>query len=268
MNSKLELNEIKEIEIGILKHFKSFCEQEGLQYFLSNGTLLGAVKYGGFIPWDDDIDVMMPREDYDRFISIYEDTDKYRLFSPERNDRYKFPFAKLCDTGTVKEEFNIDNGTELGLEIDIFPLDNWENGLEQARGQASQIHKCIGELMFLKHKKSYSSNFIKRIGKAAVLAVTRSKWKDKVDEITAIASSGRDCHDPQFKGCVIWCVYGEKEIIPAEVFEKTVSVTFEGMKCPAPAGYDIYLRSLYGDYRMDPPADKQKTHHNFTAWKK
>lgn len=99
---ELSLDELREVELDILKTFHNFCEENKIKYYLSNGTLLGAVKYRGFIPWDDDIDVFVPREDYDRLISIFKDSEKYHLFAFERNERYRYLFAKLCDMATLK----------------------------------------------------------------------------------------------------------------------------------------------------------------------
>ena len=86
---ELTLNEIKAIELELLCVFDSFCKHNNINYFLSNGTLLGAVKYKGFIRWDDDIDVLVPREDYERLITLFEDDDRYKLFTYERNQKYR-----------------------------------------------------------------------------------------------------------------------------------------------------------------------------------
>ena len=98
---QLSLKEIQSIEFDILVDFKKYCEEHNLSFFLSNGTLLGAVKYQGFIPWDDDIDVILPREDYERFISEFVSDGKRELLCTQRNSQFVFPFAKHYDTATV-----------------------------------------------------------------------------------------------------------------------------------------------------------------------
>ena len=108
---ELTLQEIKEIELEILKHFHAFCQENNIRYFISHGTLLGTIRYKGFIPWDDDIDVLVPREDYDRLLAIFQDNERYQLFHFEKDSRFLFPFAKLCDMTTRK----IENGREDGL---------------------------------------------------------------------------------------------------------------------------------------------------------
>ena len=262
-NRALSLSQIKSVELEILRYFKDFCERENIKYFLSNGTLLGAVNYGGFIPWDDDIDVFVPREDYNRLISIFEDTERYCLFSFERNKKYRFPFAKLCDMTTEKVEENIENGVKLGLDIDIFPLDMWEDNYDSACKQVHRINNKIKLLAFLKCGKALSVNPLKRFIKNIVLYLMRGAAVPLIRNWHAVRI---EANVPKWLGCVVWCIYGLREIIPADVFSSTVSVLFEGDEYPAPSGYDVYLRSLYGDYTKDPPKERQTTHHRFSAY--
>ncbi len=264
----LTLDEIKQIEFQLLKKFDAFCRQHGIQYFLSNGTLLGAVKYKGFIPWDDDIDVLVPREDYDRLIALYEDDEQYRLMSFEREPKYLFPFAKFCDMSTLKEEHNINNGVSLGLNIDVFPLDLWADTLPEAEQEVGIIRKNISGLSLTKLQRPNASTAVKRLAQRVLMAAARLRpaeyYLKEIDQV-CMPQKGRT---GTYMGCKCWCIYGTREIIPAEVFESTVEVMFEGAVFPAPSGYDVYLRSLYGDYRQDPPPEKQKTHHGFTAYRR
>ena len=261
----MDLAEIKTVELNILRNFDTFCKETGIKYYLSNGTLLGAVKYKGFIPWDDDIDVFIPRADYERFIALYQDTEHYRLYSLERHNSYAFPYAKLCDTRTYKEEFNINNGTELGIDIDIFPLDAWSNKPSKQNREV----KCISFLMFLlgssKMKNVIASTKTKQIILAVVMMIGklfRSRSFCKL--IVRVAK--RKPRQAAYLGCKVWPIYGCKEIIIAEAFSKIIDVSFEGEMYPAPGGYNTYLRSLYGEYENDPPIEKQKTHHSFEAY--
>ncbi len=264
---ELSLQEIKQIEFALLKKFDVFCKENGIRYFLSNGTLLGAVKYKGFIPWDDDIDVLVPRVDYDRLLSLFNDDERYKLFAFEKDPKYRFPFAKLCDLTTKKEEENTDNGVSLGVDIDIFPLDAWENDFDKAKRDVIRINKKMFYLNLSKLSKPDSANPIKREIKKIAMAVCRMMGSRYF-----IRSIIKECvkyvqQDSPYLGCKSWCIYGDREIIPAEVFADAIEVDFEGEKFPAPIGYDIYLHSLYGDYLKDPPIEKQKTHHNYTAYR-
>lgn len=263
--NQLKLEEIKQIEFSILKEFKSFCENNDITFYLSNGTLLGAAKYKGFIPWDDDVDVFVPRKDYNRLMEIYQDSERYRLFSYEREKEFRFPFAKLCDMRTIKEE-PVNNGVKLGLDIDIFPLDSWSEEYSKALREVKKATKNYRWLSFAKLQNANAANPVKRFIKAIVLLLVKAVgWryflKNMIKEATSDAKK-ESC----FLGCKVWPIYGVREIIPATVFENTVTVEFEGEVFPAPVGYDTYLRSLYGNYELDPPPEKQKTHHSFIAY--
>lgn len=262
MKKELSLSEIKSCAFDILKHFASFCATHNLRFYLSNGTLLGAVKYGGFIPWDDDIDVFVPREDYDRLIKIYQSSDKYKLFSQETTPAYRFPFAKLCDMTTRKIETGVNNGVDLGIDIDIFPLDSCSEHILKP-GVQRRIKIFLVGCMLSKFTSSVDRPFYKRfvIGCCRFVGF-KFFCKRLTKRIAKERALGDDC-----MGCLIWPIYGEREIIPAKVFSDTEVVEFEGEKFNAPIGYDAYLRSLYGDYEKDPPPEKQKSHHRYTAYR-
>ena len=266
--NELSLEELKKVEFDILKHFVAFCNKHNIKYYLSNGTLLGAVKYKGFIPWDDDIDVFVPREDYDRLLKIYEDSAKYKLFSFEKDGRFHYPFAKLCDVTTKKvlPEFRSCDAIP-GVEMDIFPLDCWKSDYEKARKEVQNISRDILFLQASQYKRSPTQKRIKALMWYLISVYARLRTGKHFNKRIVKKSKSNKQNNPTYVGCKAWCIYGEREIIPAEVFADTVEVEFEGEKFKAPIGYDTYLRSLYGDYEKDPPLEKQKTHHTFTAYK-
>lgn len=273
----LELNEIQKRLNDILIHIKRFCKENDIQFFLSNGTLLGAIKYNGFIPWDDDIDILMPRRDYDKFIKLYQNSAKYHLFSRETEKKFLYPFAKLCDMTTIKDECYIDNGIELGIDVDIFPIDSWGESYTKAclRVKLTRIiMKILGFSKTVDWRKLYlrasaKKTWIRQIYYAIGFYIFhRMDSSIMCDEISKNAILYDEFSETKYVGCVIWPVYGKKEIMPKEIFETTITVFFQGEKYPAPAGYEQYLRLLYGDYKNDPPKEKQKSHHLFVVYNK
>lgn len=265
---ELTLQEMKEIELEILKHFHAFCVENNIRYYLSHGTLLGTIRYKGFIPWDDDVDVLVPREDYNKIISLFKDTEQYKLFCFERQPEYRFPYAKLCDITTFKDEPGFDNGAKLGLDMDIFPLDAWDDDLEKAKKEVKALQKANFRLGLTKHCKLPSSgNFVKRTAKSLLMLFCKMRGSKYYMKKIIDISTRFEGKSARYLGDKAWCVYGERDILPAEIFEEQIELEFEGHKFFGPKGYDAYLTSLYGDYLPEPPKEKQKTHHSFKAYK-
>ena len=264
---ELSLQEIKQIELDILKMFHAFCVENNIRYFISHGTLLGALRYKGFIPWDDDLDVLVPREDYDRLIAIFQDSERYRMLSFERNRDYRFPYAKLCDMTTRKVEAGYNNGVEVGLDIDVFPLDHWDDDLEKAKEEVKRQKRNRFRLDLTKLEKPDSRHPAKRFIKGILMALCKVRGSAYyVEKIIKVANKPEQ-KGSRYMGGKAWNVYGERDILPAEVFAKAIELEFEGEKFFAPVGYDTFLTSLYGDYLPEPPVEKRKTHHSFKAYK-
>lgn len=267
MMRELTLQELKDIEFNLLKRFHSFCEEHNIRYYFAYGTLLGAIRYKGFIPWDDDIDVLVPREDYERLLTLFQDSERYRLFSPERNKRFYHPFAKLCDMTTRKEEFNAQNGVEVGVDIDIFPLDYWDDDLDKAKKEAARISKYMSWLNLAKRSRSTIQNPVKRLYQNTMIVWAKLMGCAHYIKKIQKATYKKEQIGSRYIGSKSWCVYGSRGIIPSEAFSEVIQIEFEGELFSAPVGYDTYLTCLYGDYLPEPPKEKQKTHHNFKAYR-
>ena len=265
---ELSLQEIKEIELNTLKMFSSFCKENNIRFYLAYGTLLGAIRYKGFIPWDDDIDVLVPRDDYDRLLTLFSDNKRYRLFAFEKSSEYGYPFAKLCDMTTRLEEtlYN-QQSVELGVQVDVFPLDAWDSNLEKAKKEARRIKKYMAWLGFTKEKKPVTNNPVRYVAWKVVLFFAKLHGSRYYVRRIIKASNKPKQKGSPYLGAKVWSIYGERGIIPASVFDETIEIEFEGERFPAPKGYDTYLTCLYGDYLPEPPPEKRKSHHVIKAYR-
>lgn len=265
------ITEIHQLLAKCLNHFATFCNANNLRFYLSNGTLLGAVKYKGFIPWDDDVDVMMPRSDYDQLMELSEiDRDGYRLLARERIPNWSMPYAKLSVESTLLQETSADFGVPCGISIDIFPLDNWPGYYPAAVLQAfylSLLRRGLSasvERTFFTLRTGITRTILLLIWKFS-RAMGTPFFLSLIDKQV---ERGRKREQSPYVGCIAWAAYGTGEILPSNIFDKTVKLSFGGVEYPAPAGCDVYLRRHYGNYKMDPPISKQKSNHTITLWDK
>ena len=266
--TRLTLDQIRDIQIEILNELDDFCKENGITYFLCNGTLLGAVKYQGYIPWDDDIDVCLLREDYERLLRLYSarSSERFELLASHTTDSYFFPFAKLSDRTTRLVEANLNNGVELGVNIDIFPIDNYGNTEAELKRLFRRFCRLRKHLNWSKMNRFRSSTVVKTVGKWVLSLPYRlvgSKYYCCRMERLAVKRE-----PTEYVGDCVWGFYGIGEAHKRAVFSESVPVLFEGREYPAPIGYDAYLHGLYGDYRLDPPPEKQCTHHSYEAYQK
>lgn len=266
---ELTIEEIKKIQLEILRDFDGFCRANDIKYFLSNGTLLGAVKYKGYIPWDDDIDVFMLREEYDKLVNTFKEKNKNKnltLNAVENNSSYLFPFAKLSDNSTLLVE-NGYLGVDIGINIDIFPVDNYGKTPEDCADTFKRFEKYRKRLNKAKLKITASKTVWHTAAKFVFtflykLVGAKYYCRKIIKEATTLGTADN------YRGNVVWGFYGASEAFPKELFEEMAEVEFEGEKYNAPKDYDRYLTGLYGEWRKDPPTEKQKTHHTYKAYKK
>ena len=152
----ISLEELRKIQISILDEFSIFCEENKLNYLLTGGTLIGAVRHKGFIPWDDDIDVAMPRADYERFLSSF-NVEGYRIITPYNNEKYVYPFAKLVNSKTRIIE-HTDTDSDLGIYIDIFPIDYIPQKSIKSYYRKRKIFEFVMSCKMAEKKKNRSRN--------------------------------------------------------------------------------------------------------------
>ncbi len=257
---KLTNQEIKQIELNILKDFDVFCQQHGLRYYLAGGTILGAIRHKGFIPWDDDIDVCMPRKDYLDFVDCFDGYNKYLEVKSNLKRNFSAPFSKIVDIRTKIDSKYIKNDTNTNLWIDIFPVD----GLPEKWNEVKSIYRqctCYRKgLLLADAKLGEGSTLFRKYSKYLLKPLAQIYGKQRcIDKIEKIAAQ-YPYEESQYVGIVTWGLYGAGERMLKAEFEKAVEVEFEGHKFPAFSCWDSYLTGLYGDYMQLPPVEKRKTH--------
>ena len=263
----IELNEqeCKKIGLSLLKEFHDFCHKNNLKYSLFKGTLLGAIRHKGFIPWDDDIDVCMPREDYLVMIGKFE-SGSYGVSACENNINHHLPWAKIYDKSTVKiDEISLKDKCTFGYSIDVYPLD-YIDTVEKY----NKIRKKEKWTL----KKFYCSLAITKTNRPIdVLKKLIFKHFSKHNHSLACKLNSMFMNSNfERKYYVFNAIYenvkNNAHIFEISKFDNYISLPFEKMTFMATEDYDEVLQKLYGDYMELPPKNEQLPHHSFKVYKK
>ncbi len=262
----LSKSEIKDVQMEVLSQVAEFCEKNNLRYSLYGGTLLGAIRHKGYIPWDDDIDISMPRPDFNRMIEKFPSicNKHLKLHVRKLNRNFCCPFMKVSDERTRIQEFS-RNSYKLGINIDIFPIDGLpENYTECAKlYQKSENYRNLIKLkrVRLTSDRAFYKN-LSLLSSRVLLAPFSFGFL--VDGILKQTET-RDYSESAFIGNIVWG-YGIKERCRKEVYGDYIQVNFENLKLKAMAGYHEYLQNVFGDYMQYPPKEKQRSQHDFKAF--
>ena len=266
----LTAREVQLGELEVLKKLDEICTQLDLRYFLTYGTLLGAVRHQGFIPWDDDVDVMMPRPDYEKLIEYLQLHEKelapFKLMHYKTNKEYIYPISRFVDTRYwIDYEGTTDYG--LGLFVDIYPLDGCGNTEEEAQ-KIMQSNKL--DIAFIdiagtdKYKVSVSGGFLRSVAKFMAFLYAKMRgaryFAKKLDKKGQLYKYD-EC---DYVNLTIWST--SVKPFKKELFASIERMKFEDSMFCVPSRYHDILTQCYGDYMKLPPEEQQIAHHYYTAY--
>lgn len=256
-NIKLHLKEM-------LFWFHSFCEENKIRYYALGGTLLGALRHKGFIPWDDDVDIGVPRPDYEKLISsIKNNSERYVLESPNDNaDDFFYPYAKLYDTRTTAVEHN-KYKTKRGIYLDIFPIDGIGNTAKEVKKNFNsfnwKFNLLVSRTNSVKKGRSRAKNLVIILINIVPQFIINDK---KLLRYVCKECRRYDYETSAFCGNLVGA-YHRKEIVPKSVFGNPTPYQFEDFIINGPEKASEYLSHIYGDWETIPPVEKRKGHHGF-----
>lgn len=274
---RMTISEIQSTGLGILKSIHLFCAEHGIRYSVYGGTMLGMIRHGGFIPWDDDIDLAMPRPDYERFIKMYfDDRGGYRLFCYELGNSY-LPYARVCEMNkTLVTSENLPwTPYESGVWVDVFPLDGASDDFSLAEKKMLYLKKQLehlndyrlskGTSFFKKTNWHYRKRFL--LSKLFFLRNRQIKPEDicpgiiEVSKETPFGSTKHFCN-------YSFVNFGMREYQGVEQFDSLVLKPFEDTDLYCISNHDEHLRNKYGDYWVLPPENERKGHGGYKFyWK-
>lgn len=262
---KLNLDDLKALELEILVNFDVFCKKNNLTYFIAYGTLLGAVRHGGFIPWDDDVDVQMPREDYERFLSLRKEYEKLYTTNVVKalgDKGYPFPFIKIENKNTLVHESKMSKRIKTGVWIDVFPVDNFYSFNQKLTKQFDKEKNFIKIIQkSLANPKEIGSTPIRRLLNHLFVPLARIYvYFFKIAKRINNMCNSTYMNDNQYIGTIVWSTYGCKEVFKKTDLYPLSEIMFCGKKFYAPKDPNLYLTQIYGDYMQLPPEDKRETH--------
>ena len=252
-----DLRQIQMIELELLVEVDRICRKNGIRYSLDGGTLIGAVRHQGFIPWDDDIDIMLLHDEYERFYEACKtDLDTSRFFFQDyRTDPgYRWGYGKLRRLGTEYIKIGQENlKQKTGICIDIFDFESIPDGKRERKRFFRQMY-CIRKILYSAIGRTNAKSIGLRIWYSLLYLFPVSFIHKVKNRIT----SKYNCQKTENVLCLMMPLNGCEEGIPRAFFDSYVDLDFEGIKAMSMQGYDPYLHMQYGDYMTPPPEDQRK----------
>lgn len=259
---QLNEEEIKEVELGVMDYIHNLCQKENINYSLAYGTLLGAVRHKGYIPWDDDVDISLKRDEYDKlYQAVLRDNDPiYKVASWENDARYPYPFYRVYDARTVYENNYIENDIDLGICVDVFPFDYYAD-VNKEMAKLDTYRRLSVYTLYGIHSKNAGLKNIIRYLLVLVFRLTRVKTWNKKMNLLSMQANDSDSIDYLMENKRTSTKF-EKTLL-----DKVMDSPFEDRTYKIPEASHQILSAIYGDDFMEiPPVEKRVKHDDFVAY--
>lgn len=272
MSKMLDIKETQRVSLDILKTITDICENQGFRYYLIYGTLIGAVRHSDFIPWDDDVDIMMPRSDYELFLQYMKSQEvnyeHLRVFNKETCSKYPYMITRISD-----DRYRIDMENEkdygMGIFVDIYPYDGLGKSKEEAIKFGMKGDR-LSSLCYLATRErcavETTTSYFRKIVKFPVFIFSKICGKDVFQEKLQKLAGIKSYDECNYVGCIVWLSGGEKDIFKREWFDEYVYMPFGKYKFRVPKEYDKILTHIYGDYMELPPEKDRIGHHYYKVF--
>lgn len=255
----LLLEEIHDELLKLLLRFDAFCREHGLRYSLDSGTLLGAVRHKGFIPWDDDIDVSMPRPDYERLLSMEDELPEGLHLVNAGNSDFPFAFSKFCTDEIRVREPLYEGVMDEMLWVDVFPMDGVPSDIREMKRSRRRVLRAVRRNISAS-VNHFDETGVRRIIKSVGGFLFRfGNPKERMLKAIDAAASSPGYDAAELLGCPVG-TEGFAWSVPKTGYEEFIEMEFEGRMFPCMSCWDEFLVALYGDYMQLPPEDQRRTH--------
>lgn len=270
---KVSPDEYKRIVLDLLKRIHQICEDNNIRYTIAFGTVLGAVRHQGFIPWDDDVDICLPREDYNKFVKAFSSEDgRYYILDSKTSKNYYNNFSRACDRIVIMSLSGIEDIENLGAYVDVFVLDKWPEALSEREEYHRNLVMALKRVRYALPWKNYRTctfrgkmkilfHFHERIINRVIVGLRKRK-----EEQDALLIKYANTKSKWRNYCSGFANTKATWLLREEDLDRRILMKFEDTKVYVPAEYDRLLREQYGDYMTPPPLEKRISKHHFTPY--